>query len=45
MTEAQGTAVSSEPVLSVRNLVKKFGGLTAVNDVSLDIHPLSLIHI
>jgi ABC-type sugar transport system ATPase subunit len=39
MTEAQGTAVSSEPILSVRNLVKKFGGLTAVNDVSLDIHP------
>jgi ribose transport system ATP-binding protein len=28
-----------EPMLSVRNLVKRFGGLTAVNDVSLDIMP------
>ena len=28
----------SEPVLSIRNMVKRFGGLTAVNDVSLDIH-------
>ena len=27
------------PMLSVRNLVKKFGGLTAVNDVSLDVFP------
>jgi len=25
------------PVLSIRNMVKRFGGLTAVNDVSLDI--------
>jgi ABC-type sugar transport system ATPase subunit len=29
----------SEPILAIRNLVKRFGGLTAVNDVSLDIHP------
>ena len=29
----------SEPVLSIRNLSKRFGGLTAVNDVSLDINP------
>lgn len=28
-----------EPMLSVRNLVKKFGGLVAVNHVSLDIFP------
>lgn len=28
----------SEPVLSIRNMVKRFGGLTAVNDVSLDIN-------
>ena len=27
----------SEPVLSVRHLVKRFGGLTAVNNVSLDV--------
>ncbi len=29
----------SEPVLSIRRLTKRFGGLVAVNDVSLDIHP------
>jgi len=28
-----------EPMLSVRNLVKRFGGLTAVNRVSLDVYP------
>jgi ABC-type sugar transport system ATPase subunit len=27
----------SEPILSIRHLTKRFGGLTAVNDVSLDI--------
>lgn len=26
------------PVLSIRNLIKRFGGLTAVNDVSLDVN-------
>lgn len=28
-----------KPMLSVRNLVKRFGGLTAVNQVSLDVYP------
>jgi len=28
----------AEPILSVRNLTKRFGGLTAVNDVSWDVH-------
>ncbi len=28
-----------EPILSVKNMVKRFGGLVAVNDVSLDIYP------
>ncbi len=28
----------TEPVLSIRNMVKRFGGLTAVRNVSLDIH-------
>ena len=28
----------TEPVLSIRNMVKRFGGLTAVNNVSLDIN-------
>ncbi len=28
-----------DAMLSVRHLVKRFGGLTAVNDVSLDIMP------
>jgi ABC-type sugar transport system ATPase subunit len=30
---------NSKPFLSVKNLVKRFGGLTAVNQVSLDVHP------
>ncbi len=30
---------SQEPMLAVRHLVKRFGGLTAVNDVSLDVYP------
>ena len=29
----------AEPILSVRNLTKRFGGLTAVNDVSWDVYP------
>ena len=28
-----------EPMLSVKNLTKRFGGLTAVNQVSMDVHP------
>src|SRR5215468_11130962 len=28
-----------EPMLSVKNLVKRFGGLIAVNHVSLDVYP------
>ncbi len=28
-----------EPLLSVRNLTKRFGGLVAVNQVSMDVHP------
>ena len=28
-----------EAMLSVKHLVKRFGGLTAVNDVSLDLYP------
>ena len=28
----------SEPILSIHHMVKRFGGLVAVNDVSLDIH-------
>lgn len=31
--------MNSEPILSVRNVSKYFGGLTALNDVSLDVHP------
>ena len=29
----------SDPILSIRNLTKRFGGLTAVNNVSWDIYP------
>ena len=32
-----------EPLLSVKNLVKRFGGLTAVNQVSLDVFPGEVI--
>ncbi len=32
-----------EPMLSVRNLVKKFGGLVAVNHVSLDVYPGEIV--
>ncbi|MDP3618986.1 MAG: ABC transporter ATP-binding protein, partial [Ramlibacter sp.] len=28
----------SEPLLVARGLTKRFGGLAAVNDVSLDVH-------
>jgi ABC-type sugar transport system ATPase subunit len=30
--------MQSDPILSIRNLTKRFGGLIAVDDVSLDIH-------
>lgn len=29
----------ADPILSVRRMVKRFGGLTAVDDVSMDIYP------
>jgi ABC-type sugar transport system ATPase subunit len=29
----------AEAILSLKNIVKRFGGLTAVKSVSLDIHP------
>ncbi len=32
-----------EPILSARSIVKKFGGLTAVNQVSLDVYPGEVI--
>ena len=28
-----------DPILSIRNMVKRFGGLVAVNEVSLDVYP------
>lgn len=31
--------MTEEPVLSIRGLTKKFGGLTAVDSVDLDVHP------
>ena len=35
----------SEPVLSIRNVTKKFGGLTAVNNVNLDVYPGEILGI
>jgi ABC-type sugar transport system ATPase subunit len=31
------------PILSIRDLVKRFGGLTAVNDVSMDVFPAEVV--
>jgi ABC-type sugar transport system ATPase subunit len=36
-TQAAAGAPDRPPMLSIRHLVKKFGGLTAVDDVSLDV--------
>lgn len=33
----------SEPILSVRNITKSFGGIQAVNDVSFDVQPGELL--
>jgi ABC-type sugar transport system ATPase subunit len=33
----------SEPVLSIRNMTKRFGGLTAVNGVSWDVNPAEVV--
>ena len=38
MTELPPSGVSAAPLLSAGNLVKRFGGLAAVNDVSLDLY-------
>jgi ABC-type sugar transport system ATPase subunit len=39
MTAEQGTEATRQPILSLQHIVKRFGGLTAVNDVSLDVSP------
>lgn len=31
--------MENQPILSIRNLTKKFGGLTAVNNVDMDVYP------
>ncbi len=36
---SEGNVLSREPMLSVRQLVKRFGGLTAVNKVDMDVYP------
>jgi len=33
----------SEPLLSVNGLMMRFGGLLAVNNVSLDLHPQEIV--
>jgi branched-chain amino acid transport system permease protein len=40
-----GAAPNSGPLLSVRNLSKSFGGLKAVQDVSFDVHPGTILGI
>lgn len=39
LEERVGRAENATPVLRARNMVKRFGGLTAVDNVSLDIYP------
>lgn len=42
MTESRSEPVSAaqgQPLLSVKNVILQFGGVTALNDVSFDIHP------
>jgi len=36
---SEGNVLSREPMLSVRQLVKRFGGLTAVNKVDMEVYP------
>ena len=40
MTEGTGnTRLKREPILSLRNITKKFGAVSALTDIDLDIHP------
>lgn len=39
VAERKNEPVTREPMLSVHQLVKRFGGLTAVNKVDLDVYP------
>ena len=38
MAMSKPSSSAAQPALSARNLTKRFGGLAAVNDVSLDLH-------
>ncbi|MCL4247291.1 MAG: ATP-binding cassette domain-containing protein [Anaerolineae bacterium] len=38
-SQAEARQQKREPVLSIRQLVKRFGGLTAVNKVDMDVYP------
>ena len=35
----------TSPILEVRNLTKRFGGLTAVNEVSFDVEPNAILSV
>ena len=37
--------VTMAPILQVRNLTKRYGGLTAVNDVSFDVEPNEILSV
>jgi branched-chain amino acid transport system ATP-binding protein len=39
------TAVAAPPLLNADHVVKEFGGLTAVNDVSFAVEPLSIVSV
>ncbi len=42
-TEHKEDTVTREPMLRVHQLVKRFGGLTAVNQVDMDVYPGEIV--
>ena len=42
---ARGGARAMSPILQVKNLTKRYGGLTAVNDVSFDVEPNEILSV
>ncbi|TIT91064.1 MAG: ATP-binding cassette domain-containing protein, partial [Mesorhizobium sp.] len=38
-TEKRHRVKAQEPVLAAKNVVRRFGGLVAVNNVSFEVHP------
>ena len=43
MQAGRGCAAEDEPVLAYRNVVKRFGGLTVLNGISMEVHPKEVV--